>query len=155
IGTPLYMAPEQFAARPATARSDQFSFCVALYEALYGELPFRHATIGDLADAVEQGVINPAPAGARVPKWLRRALGRGLSVAEADRYPSMNDLLSALAHDPRRRTRQIFVMATALTAAVGTVALVRRSSQDFDCGGAAGRRAAIWNADRRGAMQRA
>ena len=51
LGTPLYMAPEQFKAHPAYARSDQFSFCVALHESLYGEHPFPKDSFGVLAHA--------------------------------------------------------------------------------------------------------
>ncbi|HEY0991340.1 MAG TPA: serine/threonine-protein kinase, partial [Kofleriaceae bacterium] len=41
VGTPAYMAPELRRGEPADARSDQYAFCVALHEALYGALPGR------------------------------------------------------------------------------------------------------------------
>ncbi len=65
LGTPLYMAPEQFRARRADAQTDQFSFCVALYQALYGVHPFRHATMADLVNDVSRGAVQPAPAAGR------------------------------------------------------------------------------------------
>ena len=39
-GTPKYMAPEQFALLSLTAATDQYAFCIALYEALWGTSPF-------------------------------------------------------------------------------------------------------------------
>ena len=98
-GTPRYMAPEQHRGEPTDARADQFSFCVALYEALYGEPPF--AGDGDeLAAAVLAGELAAPPAGAAVPAWLRRVLLRGLAVDPAARFASMDELLARLRRDP-------------------------------------------------------
>jgi len=101
MGTPAYMSPEQFRGVPADARTDQFSFCVALYEALYGERPFRGRNLLDLTASVLSGVVGEAPAGARVPAWVRRILLRGLRPKPEDRWPSMTTLLAAL--EARRR----------------------------------------------------
>jgi serine/threonine protein kinase len=102
MGTPGYMAPEQHLGRPADARADQFSFCVALYEAVYGERPFRWEPADDvrslvaLAGEVTAGRVQPPPRGSRVPAWLRRVLVRGLAVDPAARWPTMDALLDAL-----------------------------------------------------------
>ena len=53
-GTPAYMAPEQFLGKAIDARTDQFAFCVALYEALYGERPFAGDTVIAIADSVTE-----------------------------------------------------------------------------------------------------
>jgi serine/threonine protein kinase len=78
IGTPLYMAPEQFRSEPVDARSDQFSYAVALYEGLYGERPFAGETITSLREAVIAGRMREVPAHRKVPAWLRRVVLRGL-----------------------------------------------------------------------------
>jgi tRNA A-37 threonylcarbamoyl transferase component Bud32/tetratricopeptide (TPR) repeat protein len=109
LGTPAYMAPEQFLAEPADARSDQFSFCVALYEALYGERPFEGSTVAELAVTVTVGRLRDAPARARVPARLRRILARGLQRVRAQRFPSMEVLLAELARDPERRRRRLTI----------------------------------------------
>lgn len=83
LGTPAYMSPEQRAGRLADARSDQYSFCLALREALTGEASSR----------------------GRVPRRLEGVLRRGLSEDPAARYPSMETLLEALGSPPRVRAR--------------------------------------------------
>ena len=105
IGTPAYMAPEQLRGRPASARSDQFSFCVALYEGLYGARPYRGATLDALLEAIESERIEAPRAEAKVPDWLRAVALRGLAPDPMARYATMNELLAALAVDPTRRRR--------------------------------------------------
>ena len=82
LGTPAYMSPEQRAGSQAGTRSDQFSFCVALYEALFGKRPFSD-------EALQSGKLPPAaepPATARVPPRIRRAVMRGLSLNPDARF---------------------------------------------------------------------
>lgn len=101
-GTPAYMAPEQFQARTADARADQFSFCVALYEALYTTGPFQGRTWSELTANVTAGKVREAPLPSSVPLWIRKVLLRGLQVDPDDRWPSMEALLSALDEDAIR-----------------------------------------------------
>jgi tetratricopeptide (TPR) repeat protein/predicted Ser/Thr protein kinase len=104
-GTPLYMAPEQFQGEPTDARTDQFAFCIALYEALYGERPFRSDSLPTLARAVTDGDVSDPPRGSKVPRWLRRVLLRGLAIAPGHRWPDMEALLAQLQRDPGRNRR--------------------------------------------------
>jgi TolB-like protein len=121
MGTPLYMSPEQHRGEPADERSDQFSFCVALYQALYGDQPFPGKTVVALADAVIAGRMQPPPKNAKVSARLRRILLRGMSTDPAKRYPSMDALLSDLTHDPARKLRRIGLIATLVVLIAGAV----------------------------------
>jgi tetratricopeptide (TPR) repeat protein len=102
MGTPAYMAPEQYLGGETDERTDQFSFCVALYEALYGERPFAGDTYDELRASVTAGVLRDEPAGADVPSHLRKVLARGLSADPEQRFPDMEALLAELARKPRR-----------------------------------------------------
>ena len=118
-GTPGYMAPEQLAGGRVDARSDQFSFAVALHEALHGERPFAGDTIEALAEATREGRLRPPPAGRAIPGTLRAILLRGLAPRPGDRFPSMDAMLRALARDRARAPRRIAVIALAALAAAG------------------------------------
>jgi serine/threonine-protein kinase len=100
MGTPAYMSPEQFRGRPADARSDQFSFCVALHEALFGARPFPGKNLYELAASVVNGHIARPPDPEAVPAWLRALLERGLSVDPEQRFSSMNELLAEIDRRP-------------------------------------------------------
>ena len=129
IGTPAYMAPEQHAGAHVDPRSDQFSFCVALYEALYGERPFQGESREQVARNAQQGRVAPRPAQSRVPGSLREILLRGLAPDPADRFLGMPDLLRALGRDrgraPRRAAAAAAVALALVLVALGSDWIVR------------------------------
>jgi hypothetical protein len=126
VGTPRYMAPEQRLGAPSDARADQYSFCVALCEALC----MPHAAADDPAESLRTALARGRSAAsllksARVPGALAAALVRGLSGAPDDRFPSMSPLLSALLPEPGARfwgrRRVGAAVALGLTAAAAFV----------------------------------
>ena len=123
LGTPLYMSPEQLCGQTVDPRADQFSFCVALYEALYGERPFAGDNFAELRAAVLAGDrARPArPVGCR--RGVRAILLRGLSVVPGKRFPDMDALLGALEPFTARRTNCRRVLAVGAAAGAVTVAL--------------------------------
>ena len=111
VGTPAYMAPELYAGRSADERSDQFAFCVALWEAVYRQRPFVGGSLAALAQSVTEGDIrSPIGVGPR-PAWLRRVLERGLAVDPRERHASMHALLDAIAEHMRPRWHQRWMPA--------------------------------------------
>ena len=118
LGTPAYMAPEQFTGGNVDPRTDQFNFCVSLYEALYGERPFEGTKYDELSDNVTSGTFRAAPTGSEVSGGMRAILLRGLSPKPADRFPSMEHLLVELARDRARPWRRTAWIATAAAAAL-------------------------------------
>ncbi len=124
MGTPAYMAPEQFRGVRMDERTDQFSYCVALWEALYGERPFSGQTARALGQAVLWSELSEAPSDSTVPTWLRAAVTRGLAVDSAERWSSMAELLEVLRNDPEeRRARRRRVLALSSTVLVLLAAL--------------------------------
>jgi len=106
MGTPAYMPFEQFRERRCDATGDQFSFCVALYESLYGERPFAGESIDAIMRNVADDTVRPAPPRTRVPVWVRAIVLRGLSMRPDRRFADMRELIAALGDDPRVRRRR-------------------------------------------------
>ena len=132
MGTPAYMSPEQHFGLATDAASDQFNFCVVLYEALYGERPFDAENRMMLAVATKQGQIQPPPPGTDVPARVREVLLRGLKPEPAERWGSMRELLDALraaASPPARRTPWIMV-AVLVVGLLGGAAIWRLGHGD-------------------------
>ncbi|MCB9750111.1 MAG: tetratricopeptide repeat protein [Myxococcales bacterium] len=157
MGTPAYMSPEQHMGTVATAQSDLFSFCVALFEGLYGEHPFPCESLPKLVDAVIHGRHVDPPAGVAVPGWVRRVVLQGLRVEPRDRPPSMAALLAALARDPARaRRRWVLGLGLVGVTATGSFALAGQVSAPVEtCVGADEELAEVWSATRRAALERA
>ena len=119
MGTPLYMATEQFDAGPTSAATDQFNFCVALYESLTGVNPFVGEDPSARYHSIVSGEHQRVPQGRDVPDWLLPILRRGLAVDPAARHESMQALLHALQRDPVARRRRRLAVATAVLVAAG------------------------------------
>jgi serine/threonine protein kinase/tetratricopeptide (TPR) repeat protein len=152
VGTPAYMSPEQLEGRGADERSDQFSFCVALWEALHGERPYPGKSPLALWQAMRDGKIR-APRRARVPKWIQRALHRGLSTDPAARFAEVGALLTVLQRDPARIRKRVAVAGLALGAlAFGIWGRVSAPEPEPVCAGAEARMTAVWGPERRAAL---
>ncbi len=150
-GTPAYLSPEQFRGAHGSAQTDQFSFCVSLYE---GE------DIEGLRRSIERGVP-PEPRSNQQPAWLRRILLRGLSHEPEDRFRDMEALLAALKRDPSRRRRRWAGWTLALIALVAAALVYRwvlvRGLEERQglCAGAAEELVGVWDGERRAAVEAA
>ncbi|WP_037583515.1 tetratricopeptide repeat protein, partial [Stigmatella aurantiaca] len=144
-GTPAYMAPEQREAGPVDARADQYSFCVALYEALHGQRP----------PEAKRGERPLLPRNRRVPGHLRRALLRGLSPAADQRFASMRELLTALTREPLAAWRVPLLSTAALGLLVVGGLLGGAWEEPSPCRGGARRWEGVWDVERQRAMREA
>ncbi|HEY3802173.1 MAG TPA: serine/threonine-protein kinase [Kofleriaceae bacterium] len=129
VGTPAYMAPEQLAGRSVDVRADVFSFGVSLWEALWGERPYRGGSIAELVAKLEAGApeipARPTDAGAETtpPGWLARAVREAIEPDPARRTPSITALLGAIDPAQRARRRTFGLVAGGIVAAAAGVAI--------------------------------
>ncbi|MFO0636614.1 MAG: tetratricopeptide repeat protein [Nannocystaceae bacterium] len=156
VGTPRYMAPEQHYAQPMDGRADQFSFCVALYEALYHVRAFVGDNLPELAKRKHSGELAEIDGHVDVPARVLRALRRGMSGKPAERFDSMDALLAELAPEPARpRGRPLLVAAIATASIAGAAAVAIFATTDRPCRDADRKLVGVWDAQRRDAVAEA
>lgn len=110
MGTPLYMSPEQCAAKTLDSRSDIYSLGVIAYQMLAGEPPFAGETGGVMREHIE---VMPMPLRERAKKVPKR-------VSQV--------VMAALAKDPDSRPQTAAAFASSLRAqADGIGSLYRRA----------------------------
>jgi tetratricopeptide (TPR) repeat protein len=142
MGTPAYMAPEQRRGGVVDAAADQFAYAVALWEALTGSRPVtKH-------DATIAAPKRP------MPRHVETALRRALNTNPEERWPSMAQLLAALARDPYATRRRIAYAAGGVlaTAAIVVPLALRDSSHTALCNDSEAVIASTWNAERRATL---
>ena len=155
FGTPAYMAPEQRNGSPTNARTDQYSFCVALYEALYGERPLARE-VKEPAPAGESAHLSERSKSRRAPAWIRAGIMRGLQPDSAERFPSMDALLEALTTDPAVKRRRTWgaTLGVLLVAGVSVAFWQVARQRGLLCRGAEKNLAGVWDSERKNAVAR-
>jgi tetratricopeptide (TPR) repeat protein len=117
MGTPAYMAPEQWTKGAVGPAADQFAFAVALWEALAGVRPYRGTTEAELVAAFR----SPPPVPKRpMLRHVEAALRRALARDPLQRWPTLAPLLDELARDPQRTRRRFFGAAAAAVVLIGS-----------------------------------
>ena len=146
VGSPAYMAPEQLRGEASDARADQFSFCVALHEALTGEPPFAGTSIGELESSISSARRPELPR--TIPRRVRSTLERGLAANREQRFPSLDELLDQL---EKAQGQRIWPRAAVIGLALlvlGSVWRVQRSQARL-CTGSEAEVASVWSGARR------
>ncbi|MBX7078303.1 MAG: protein kinase [Nannocystaceae bacterium] len=137
-GTPRYMAPEQHRGELVDVRTDVYTFCAALTEALWGQLPWQGVAATELLARKLERVTLPRRAG--VSERLRRLLLAGLTPTRERRPAALDPILAAMV--PRRRAGAL----VGLAAVAGAVAFAIVPPRD-DCERSGAAVASLWHAD--------
>ncbi|HEU0029878.1 MAG TPA: serine/threonine-protein kinase [Kofleriaceae bacterium] len=156
MGTLLYMAPEQVMQGLVDARTDQYSFCVSLYEALGDVRPFAGDSFQEIAEAILAGKVAAWTSSRKVPPHVREAIKRGMSREPDDRFPTLDELLAVLTRQDRTRQRTVIALAAAIVVGgIAAMVWLRHAADTSQCGNAADQLATAWGPGRRAMLEHA
>jgi serine/threonine protein kinase len=173
VGTPAYMPPESRTRHAEVdERSDQFSLCVTLYEALFRQKPFQVSrkgvldrgelpTVADDPSSDKRSLAAPPPRDTEVPAWLQKVVSRGLAIEPSHRYPSVDALILDLDRDPARTRLRVAAAAAALIGVAGVATFVTSRMMPSEtaagptCETGDDRVAKVWNPERLDGMRKA
>ncbi len=147
LGTPAYMPPEQLEGREVDARTDQWSYCVTLYEALYGSRPFEGTTVAAFVLAMHHDGVRPPPESSPVPASIFAAIARGLELEPNLRHQSIGALLQALEVPPPLRSRAMPIGLTAFGALIAGTWWWSTQHPDDACESRTLAAATVWSAE--------
>ena len=97
LGSPEYMSPEQACGDEVDERTDVWSLCVVLYEAVTGTVPFRKSNYNALMQAIIHEVPAPTTQFDAGDAALWQVVERGLAKLRHERWTNMTELGEALA----------------------------------------------------------
>jgi serine/threonine-protein kinase len=96
MGTPSYMAPEQWRGEGITPETDQYALGVLAYGLLTGHMPFEASTpFALMHQHLNESPPPPETWRADVPAGIQAVLNRAMAKESADRYPRVRDFAQA------------------------------------------------------------
>ena len=103
-GTPLYMAPEQWAGKRQDGKADQYALAAIVYELICGEVPFKSVCDSGNLELIRNVVLKDAPEAIdSISKKENNSILKALSKDPNDRYASCTDFINSLSGKSKKK----------------------------------------------------
>ena len=109
VGTPFYMAPEQFEGKSIDQRTDIYSVGVIMFEVFTGRLPFiADSPMAIIFAHVKSAPPRPSELNSSIPSTLEKIILKALEKEPGNRYQNVSELIEALelVSEPEKETKE-------------------------------------------------